>query len=74
MNKRMIAILSATVLVFGGTLAAKWVGNRMMNQYLNAMPETAVTLSSAEATEDLWTRQVSAVGTLPGVQGAEGSL
>lgn len=71
MNKRMIVILSATVLVFGGTLGAKWVANRMMNEYLNAMPEVPATVSSAEAREVEWTRRVTAVGTLAAIQGAD---
>lgn len=70
MNKRMIVILSATVLVFGGTMAAKLVGNRMMNTYLNNMPEMPVTVSSTEVSEQQWTRQVTAVGTLAAVNGA----
>lgn len=71
MNKRMIAILVATVLVFGGTMAVKWVGNRMMNEYLNAMPEMAVTVSSVDVAEREWVTQVSAVGTLAAFQGAD---
>jgi membrane fusion protein (multidrug efflux system) len=70
MNKRMIFILSATVLVFGGTMAAKWQGNRMMNEYLNDMPEMPVTVSSTDVIEQHWTRQISAVGTLAAVNGA----
>ncbi|KJS08368.1 MAG: hypothetical protein VR73_06000 [Gammaproteobacteria bacterium BRH_c0] len=70
MNKRMIAILTITVLVFGGTMVAKMMGNRMMNAYLNNMPETPVTVSSSDVIEQQWTRQVSAVGTLAAVNGA----
>lgn len=70
MNKRMIVILAATVLVFGGTMAAKLMGTRMMNQYLNNMPELPVTVSSADVSELQWTKQISAVGTLSAVNGA----
>ncbi|MAT51678.1 MAG: efflux transporter periplasmic adaptor subunit [Porticoccaceae bacterium] len=70
MNKRMIAILTITVLVFGGTMVAKIMGNRMMNAYLNNMPEMPVTVSSSDVIEQKWTRQVSAVGTLAAVNGA----
>jgi len=38
MNLRMLSMLAATALVFGGVFGFKWFGNRMMNQYFDNMP------------------------------------
>lgn len=71
MNKRMIIILLLTLLVFGGLFAGKWYGQQMMSEYLNTMAQAPVTVSSTEAKVALWQQQVSAVGTLSAIQGAD---
>lgn len=71
MSKRMMLLLIATVVVFGGVLGGNLVGKRMMNQYLDNMPQPAATVSSAQAQADSWINSVTAVGSVAAVQGAE---
>src|SRR5882672_5364865 len=71
MNLRMLVMLSACALVFGGVFGFKWFGNRMMNQYFDHMPVPAVTISTAKAFKDHWAVALTAVGTLEAEKGTE---
>lgn len=71
MSKRMVLILALTLLVFGGLLGAKWFGNRMMNQFFDEMPVPPVAVSVAPAEAGRWISEVTAVGTVAAVQGAD---
>jgi membrane fusion protein (multidrug efflux system) len=71
MNLRMLSMLAATALVFGGVFGFKWFGNRMMNQYFDNMPVPAVTVSTATAFKDKWDITLTAVGTIEAQMGTE---
>lgn len=71
MTKRMIIVLLGCGLVFGAVFGMKWFGNRMMNQYIDAMPIPPATVSSAKAATMTWPNQLSAIGTLVPVNGAD---
>lgn len=71
MSKRMVLLLIATVVVFGGVLGGNLFGKRMMNEFLDNMPQPAATVSSAAAQPDQWVNSVTAVGSVAAVQGAE---
>ena len=71
MNARMLIMLVACGLVFGGIFGFKWFGNRMMNQFFDSAPVPTVTVSSASAFEDTWSQYLSAVGTVRAVKGTD---
>lgn len=71
MSKRMVLLLIATVVVFGGVLGGNMYGKHMMNQFLDNMPQPAATVSSAQAQADSWINNITAVGSVSAVQGAE---
>jgi membrane fusion protein (multidrug efflux system) len=71
MNLRMLIMLTAAALVFGGVFGFKWFGNRMMNQYFDHMPVPAVTVSTAKAIKDKWDLTLTAVGTIEAEMGTE---
>jgi membrane fusion protein (multidrug efflux system) len=71
MNLRMLTMLTATALVFGGVFGFKWFGNRMMNQYFDNMPVPAVTVSTAKVFKDTWDITLTAVGTVQAEKGTE---
>lgn len=71
MTKRMIIVLLACVLVFGAVFGMKWFGNRMMNQYIDAMPIPPATVSSTKVATMSWPNELSAIGTLVPVNGAD---
>jgi len=71
MNLRMLIMLTATALVFGGVFGFKWFGSRMMNEYFDHMPVPAVTVSTAKAFKDKWDATLAAVGTLEAQMGTE---
>jgi membrane fusion protein (multidrug efflux system) len=67
----MVVMLVACGLLFGGIFGFKWFGNRMMNQFFDAAPVPTATVSSAEAFEDVWSLNLSAVGTTRAVKGTD---
>jgi membrane fusion protein (multidrug efflux system) len=71
MNLRMLMMLAASALVFGGVFGFKWYGNRMMNRYFDTMPVPLVTISSAKASKETWDLTLTAVGTLEAVRGTD---
>lgn len=71
MSKRMIGLLLGVIVVFGGLLGAKWFGNRMMNQFLDNMPQPPAYVTAARAAADTWISEVTAVGSVAAVQGAD---
>lgn len=70
MSKRMLMILALTLVVFGGLLGVKWFGNVMMNRFFDNMPVPAVAVTAAQARVDTWISEVTAVGSVAAVQGA----
>jgi len=71
MNIRMLIMLSACALVFGGVFGFKWFGSRMMNQYFDHMPVPTVTVSTAKAFKDRWAVTLTAVGTIEAEKGTD---
>lgn len=69
MNKRMIIMLVATGLVFGGIFGFKWFGNKMMNRFFDHMPIPPVAITATEAQEQTWAATIEAVGTVTAVNG-----
>ncbi len=71
MKKRMILMLAAMALLFGGIFGFKAVGNYFMNQFFDTMSEPAATVTATEVSEDNWTPALRAVGTFLARNGAE---
>lgn len=71
MTKRMILMLVAVAVLFGGIFGYKAVGNYFMNQYLDNMPVPPATITAAKVMEDEWRLSATAVGTFKAVNGAE---
>lgn len=71
MSKRMVMLLALAVVVFGGLIGVKVFMNRMVNDYLDNMPIPPAVVSAAPAKADRWISQVTSVGTVSAIQGAE---
>lgn len=71
MNKRMIWMLVAVTVVFGGLFGMKWFGNKMMNQFFDTMPVPPATVTSAEVTVQRWPDITTAVGSVVASQGTQ---
>src|SRR5690625_6109600 len=71
MTKRMILMLVAVGILFGGIFCYKAVVNYFMHQFLDNMPVPPATITVAEVTEDQWRPSATAVGTFRAVNGAE---
>src|SRR5690625_5676693 len=69
MNKRMILMLLACVVVFGGVFGVQAMINKGMNDFFDDMPMPAVSITVADAEEDTWHVRLSAVGTAKAVNG-----
>jgi membrane fusion protein (multidrug efflux system) len=71
MSRRMVIMLLLSAVLFGGVFGMKWFGSKKMNEFLNAMPAPAVTVSSAIAEEMSWESRLESVGSLVAVNGAD---
>lgn len=71
MTRRMLIMLALAGILFGSVFGMKWFGNRMMNEYLDAMPVPPATVSSTTAQVMSWDRYLQATGSLVPVQGAD---
>lgn len=71
MKKRMIIMLVLSGVVLGGVFGMKWFGNKMMNDYLDAMPTPPVTIASGKAQSMVWEQYLQAVGDVVAVHGAD---
>jgi membrane fusion protein, multidrug efflux system len=71
MTKRMILMLVAVGVVFGGIFGYKAIGNYFMNQFFDDMPVPPATITATEVTEAEWRPEATAVGTFMAVNGAE---
>ena len=67
----MLIMLLLSAVLFGGVFGMKWFGNKKMNEFLNAMPAPAVTVSSIKAQEMTWENRLESVGSLVAVNGAD---
>lgn len=71
MNKRMILMLIACLVVFGGVFGVQAMINKGMNEYFDDMPMPAVSITVADAKKDSWPLRLSAVGTASAVNGTQ---
>lgn len=70
-TKRMILMLIAATVVFGGIFAAKWFGSKQMNAMFDNMPQPPASVSVAVAKAERWRDGAEAVGTFVAVNGAD---
>src|SRR5690625_2122947 len=70
-TRRMLIMLVLTGLLFGSVFGMKWFSDRMLTDYLDAMPVPPATISTATAETMSWQRRLQASGSLNPVQGAE---
>ena len=71
MTKRMTIMLLLVTVVFGGVFGMKWFGNKMMNQYVDAMPLPTVTITAAPVARMQWDNQLETIGSFVAVNGAD---
>lgn len=71
MTKRMIFMLLPVALVLGGVFGMKWFGNKMMNQYVDAMPLPTVTITAMSVRPMKWDNQLESIGSFVSVQGTD---
>lgn len=70
-RKRMIWMLIAALVVFGGVFGVKAMMSAGMNQFFDNMPQPAVAVSSAIAKTQRWSDQAEAVGSFVAVHGTD---
>ena len=71
MTKKMIIMLIALGVIFGGIFGYKAFMSHMMKKYMAAGSAPTVTVSAVKAASDEWQSQFSAVGSLRAVRGVE---
>lgn len=71
MTKRMIIMLLLVTVVLGGVFGMKWFGNKMMNQYVDAMPLPTVTITAAPVAKMQWDNQLETIGSFVAVNGTD---
>jgi membrane fusion protein, multidrug efflux system len=70
-TKRMVIMLIAVGLVFGGVFGFQIFKNTMIRKFMSAMAAPPQTVSAATATTEEWQPQIEAVGSLRAVNGAD---
>jgi membrane fusion protein (multidrug efflux system) len=70
-TKRMIIMLIAVGLVFGGVFGFQIFKNTMIKKFMSAMALPPQTVSATTATAEEWQPQIEAVGSLRAVNGAD---
>ncbi|MDH5833205.1 efflux RND transporter periplasmic adaptor subunit [Luteimonas kalidii] len=68
---RLILMLVAAVLIFGGVFAVKAIIGAQTNKFFDNMPQPASAVSAAEARAERWSDDAQAVGTLVAVNGTD---
>jgi membrane fusion protein (multidrug efflux system) len=71
MTKRMIIMLIAVGVVFGGVFGFQIFKNTMIKKFMSAMPQPPQTVSTVMAAVQEWQPQIEAVGSLRAVNGAD---
>jgi membrane fusion protein (multidrug efflux system) len=71
MTKRMIIMLIAVGLVFGGVFGFQIFVKTMTKKFMSAMPQPPQTVSTVTAAVQEWQPQIEAVGSLRAVNGAD---
>ncbi|PCE67092.1 efflux RND transporter periplasmic adaptor subunit [Salinivibrio sp. YCSC6] len=67
MIKRLIIMLVACGLVFGGIFAYKAVGNHFMNQFFDNMPAPTVTVTATTVSTHPWREQQTTIGSFAAI-------
>ena len=74
MTKRMVIMLIAVAIVFGGIFGFQAFKASMIKKFMTAMGSPPQTVSAAKATYGEWQPKLEAIGTLRAVKGADLSL
>jgi membrane fusion protein, multidrug efflux system len=74
MKKRMVIMLAAVVIVFGGIFGFQAFKAAMIKKYMSAMAQPPQTVTAGKATFSEWQPKIEAVGSLRAVKGADLSL
>lgn len=69
--KRMILMLLAALLVFGGVFAVKAIMGKGMNDFFDNMPQPPSAVSAYTARQEEWTDAQEAVGTFVAINGTD---
>lgn len=69
--KRMVIMLVASGVVFGGVFGFVQFRNSMIKQYFATMPKPVITVTAQPAAAEQWRSTVPAVGTLQAVNGVD---
>lgn len=69
--KRMVIMLAASGVVFGGVLGFVQFKNKMIKDYFANMPKPVITVTAEAAATEQWRNTVPAVGTLQAVNGVD---
>ena len=70
-NRRMLWMLLACLVVFGGIFGFKFFGNYMMNQFMDNMSLPPATVTTARVQQQRWQTKLSAVGSLRAINGVD---
>jgi membrane fusion protein (multidrug efflux system) len=70
-KKRMIIMLAASLLIFGGVLGFVQFKNAMIKDYFANMPQPVVAVTAQPVIAEEWRATVPAVGTLRAVNGVD---
>jgi len=74
MTKRMVIMLIAVAIVFGGIFGFQAFKASMIKKFMTAMGSPPQTVSAAKAAYSAWQPKLEAIGTLRAVKGADLSL
>jgi membrane fusion protein (multidrug efflux system) len=70
-RKRMILMLIAALVIFGGVFGIKAMIGKQTNAFFDTMPQPAVAVSTVNARVQSWSDDAEAVGTFVAVNGAD---
>lgn len=71
MTKRMVIMLAAVGILFGGIFGYKAFMAYMMKKYMASAPMPPVTVTTVKAVKETWQPEIKAVGSLRAVLGVE---
>ena len=74
MTKRMVIMLAAVAVVFGGVFGFQMFKAAMIKKFMSQMAQPPQTVTAGKASFSAWQPKIAAVGTLRAVKGADLSL
>ena len=74
MKKRMVIMLIAVAVVFGGIFGFQAFKAMMIKKFMSSMAQPPQTVTALKAANDQWQPKIEAVGSLRAVKGADLSL